>query len=222
MKERSNIFAWLGMKEEYEVLKDAEKHVDETCKTVAHLAEAVKALVAGDISAKSVAIENVRQSETEADKLLESMVRALSAGLLLPTDREDLLKFANSLDEIADATNSAARLMWFLDKPLPGDVLKQMSTSSEIIVESIHKLRQAIHAMSHDDVKAALSFCEDVGHLEHQADDQKRHMIEAVLRADLTPPYLLICYNLAQSLEGITDRISVVADLINLLSVKAK
>ncbi len=222
MKDRTNILTWLGMKEEYEVLKDAEKHIDETCKTVAHLAEAVKALVAGDVSAKSVAIENVRQSEREADKLLANMIKALSEGLLMPTDREDLLKFVSSLDEIADWTNSAARLMWFLDKKLPEEILKQMSISSELIVEAIAKLRQAIHAMSHADTKTVLSFCDDVEGLEHQADDQKRHMIGAILEADLTPPYLLVCYNLGESLEGITDKIAAVADIIGLLTVKSK
>lgn len=222
MKERTNILAWLGMAEHNTVLRDAEAHVEETCKTVSYLVEAVKALVSGDVNAKTVAIENVRQSEREADKLLSRMVRELSEGLLLPPDREDLLRFARALDKVADWTNSAARLMWFLDERLPESVLKQISLSTELIVASVGKLRQAIHAISHENVQEALSFCEDVERLEHQADDQKRHLIAAILQAQLSPANLLLCYNLAEGLEGVTDQIETAADTIKMMAVKSR
>jgi predicted phosphate transport protein (TIGR00153 family) len=222
MKERTNILAWLGMAEHDTVLRDAEKHIEETCKTVAYLVEAVKALVAGDVAAKSIAIENVRQSEREADKLRARMIRELSEGLLLPPDREDLLRFARALDKIADWTNSAARLMWFLDERLPENVLKQITIGTELIVAAVGKLREAIHAVSHEQVKEALSCCEDVERLEHQADDQKRHFIGAILQAQLSPANLLLCYNLAEGLEGITDQIETAADTIKTMAVKSR
>jgi xanthosine utilization system XapX-like protein len=61
MKEIRNILGWLGMAEEQSILQDAKKHVEETYKTVAFFAEAVKSFIQGDLAAKAQAIENVGQ-----------------------------------------------------------------------------------------------------------------------------------------------------------------
>jgi predicted phosphate transport protein (TIGR00153 family) len=119
MSETRNILGWLGMAEEQSVMRDAEQHVRETCHTVAALFEAAQAFVSGDNAAKMKAIEEVRKSERAADELVWKMINKLSEGLLLPPDREDLLRFAKALDAIADSTNRAARLLGFIEKGLP-------------------------------------------------------------------------------------------------------
>jgi len=101
MGETRNILGWLGMAEEQSVMRDAEQHVRETCHTVAALLEAVQAFVSGDNAAKLKATEEVRKSERAADELVWKMINKLSEGLLLPPDREDLLRFAKALDTIA-------------------------------------------------------------------------------------------------------------------------
>ena len=68
----------------------------------------------------------------------------------------------------------------------------------------------------------ALQGCDDVERLEHEADDQKRILLDAVLHADLDPASLLLSYNLAQALEGITDRIDTASDMIKLFAVMSK
>lgn len=222
MKETSNIFGWLGAAEKHSILRDAERHIEDTCQAVAFLADAVKALVAGDHSAKGIAIENVRQSERAADKLLNRMVEQMTEGLVLPLDREDLMRLAKALDKIADSTNSAAKHLWFIEERLPDAVLTQMSAATELIVLAVQKLREAIRAMSRHEIKEAMDSCEEVERVEHEADDQKRHFLGAVLKAKLEPPMLLVCYNLAESLESVTDKVEAVSDLLKLLAVKCK
>ena len=140
MKETRNILGWLGMAEEQSILQDAQKHVEEACKTVTFFAEAVRAYIKGDLNAKTTAIENVRESEHRADQLRSKMVSELSQGLLLPPDREDLMHFVKTLDKIADWTNGAARLLGFIEKRLPDSVLKNISCATELIFNSITKL----------------------------------------------------------------------------------
>lgn len=222
MKEMRNILGWLGMAEQREIMTAAESHIAETCKTVFHLAEAVKAFVAGDLSARTVAIENVRQSERAADKLKARMIGQLSVDLLMPPDRADLIRLANALDKIADSTNRAARLLWFIEEKLPDNILKHMSVSTELIVAAVAKLRNAISAMSQNQIQAAMENCVEVERIEHEADDQKRNLLDSILRAQLQAATLLLCYNLAEALEGVTDKVETASDLINLLAVKAK
>ncbi len=222
MKETRNILGWLGMAEEQSILQDARKHVEETYKTVHYFSDAIKAFIQDNLNAKAVAIENVRQSEHEADILRSKMVSELSEGLLMPPDREDLMHFAKTLDKIADWTNGAARLLGFIEHKLPENILKNISTAAELIVTSITKLREAIQSLTKNDLKKALADCEEVDRLEHEADDQKKVLIESIIHAKLEPTSLLLTYQLAEYLEGVTDKIEDAADLIKVLAIKSK
>jgi len=222
MKEIRNILGWLGMAEEQSIIQDAQKHVEETYKTVAHFSDAVSAFIRGDLNAKAVAIENVRESEHQADILRSKMVRELSESLLLPPDREDLMHFVRNLDKIADWTNGAARILGFIEQRLPENILKNISAATELIFSSISKLKEAIAALTKNDLKRALLDCEDVDRLEHDADDQKKVLIESIIHAKLEPTSLLLCYQLAEYLEGVTDKIEDAADFIKVIAIKSK
>jgi len=222
MKEVRNILGWLGMAEEQSILQDAKKHVEETYKTVAFFADAVKAFISGDLGAKAAAIENVRQSEHQADLLRSKMIDLLSEGMLLPPDREDLMHFVKTLDKIADWTNGAARILGFIEGGIPESVLKNISSGTELIVSSVSKLRESIVALTKNDLKSAMLLSAEIDNLEHQADDQKKTMIESIIRAKLEPVSLLLTYQLAEYLEGVTDKIEDCADFIKVLAIKSK
>lgn len=222
MKEIHNILGWLGMAQEQSILMDAQKHVEETYKTVSHFIDAVKAFIKDDLQAKTVAIENVRQSEHRADILRTEMVNRLSEGLLLPPDREDLMHFAKTLDRIADWTNGASRILGFIEQKLQDNILKNISTASELIIESISSLKEAIQALIKNDLKKAIEYCEEVDRLEHDADDQKKTLIESIIHVKLEPATLLLTYQLAEYMEGVTDKIEDAADFIKVVAIKSK
>lgn len=222
MRETRNILGWLGMQEQQSILVDAQKHVDETYKTVSYFAEAVGAFIKGDLELKSIAIEKVREGEHQADILRSKMVNELSESLLLPPDREDLMHFVKTLDKIADWTNGSARLLGFIEQKLPENVLKNILTATEIIVASTSKLKEAIQAVIKNDLKKALLDCQDVDRFEHEADDQKKNLIEAIIHTKLEPATLLLSYQLAEYLEGVTDKIEDAADFIKIVAIKAK
>lgn len=222
MKERRNILGWLGMEEEQTILKDAQKHLEEASKTVTHFAEAVNAFIKGDLNAKTIAIENVRKSEHEADILQSKMVSELSEGIFLPPDREDLMHFVKTLDKIADWTNGAARILGFIEQKLPENILKNISMATELIVEAVSSLKEAIQALTKNELKKALVCCEVVAKIEHDADDQKKTLIESIIHAKLEPTSLLLTYQLAEYLEGVTDKIEDAADFIKVVAIRSK
>lgn len=222
MREVRNILGWLGMAEEQSIMQDAKKHVEETYKTVAYFSDAVKGFINGDLEAKTVAIEKVRESEHQADILRSKMVRELSESLLLPPDREDLMHFVKTLDKIADWTNGAARLLGFIEQRLPENILKNISSATELIVNSVSKLREAIYGITKNDFKKVLADCEDVDRFEHEADDRKKLLIEAIIHTKLEPATLLLSYQLAEYLEGVTDKIEDAADFVKVIAIKSK
>lgn len=222
MKGNKNIFVWLGMKQEEMVIEDAIKHTEATYQTVEWFKKAVSALIAGDLERKMEAIEQVRECEHEADELRKKMVNKLSESLLVPPDREDLMHFVKSLDRIADWTNGAARILGFIEQRLPESVLKNISAATELIFTSISKLKEGIQSLSADDLDRAIQDCDEVDRLEHEADDQKKVLIEAIIHAGLEPTSLLLTYQLAEYLEGVTDKIEDAADFIKVLAIKSK
>lgn len=222
MREMRNILGWLGMAEELSILQDAQKHVEETYRTVTYFTEAIKAFTQGDTQAKVAAIEKVRESEHKADELRSKMVNELSEGLLMPPDREDLMLFARTLDNIADWTNGAARILGFIEQKLPENILKNILSATDLIFASVSKLKEAIESLTKNDLKKALKDCEEIDRFEHEADDQKKCLIESIIHAKLEPTSLLLTYQLAEYLEGVTDKIEDAADLIKVLAIKSK
>jgi hypothetical protein len=210
------------MAQEQAILQDAQKHVEETYKTVSFFTEAVKAFIQGDLQAKTIAIESVRNSEHKADVLRSKMVSELSEGLLLPPDREDLMRFVKSLDRIADWTNGAARILGFIEEK-PGDnILKNISLGTDLIFRSISRLKDALQSLAKNDFKKALEYCEEVDRIESEADDQKKLLIEAIIHTKLEPATLLLSFNLAEYLEGVTDKIEDAADFIKVAVIKSR
>ncbi len=222
MREIRNILGWLGMAEEQSFMEDAQKHVEETHKCVLFFADAVRAFTVGNLSLKTTAIENVRQSEHKADILRSKMIEKLSGGILMPPDREDLMLFIKTLDQIADWTNGAARILGFIEEKLPENILKNISTGTDMIVESVSKLKDAIQALIKNDLKKALADCMEVDRIEHDADDQKKTLIESIIHAKLEPTSLLLSYQLAEYLESVTDKIEDAADFVKVVAIKSK
>ena len=220
MKKMRNLLGWLGDEQKRGVLQDAEMHVEETCKTVAFLSEAIKAHIAGDLAGGIAAVRQIKESERRADKLRAKMISECFGDLLMPTDREDLMHFARALDRIADNTLRAGRILSLIEERLPESVLRDIAISTELVVRGVDHLDNAVRALITNDTEAALAACEEVERCEHEADDQKRSLLLSVLHANLDAPRLLLCYNLAEALEGITDRIDDVADILKLFALR--
>ena len=220
MRKMKNIFTWFVDAGEKSIIKDAETHIEETFKTVKYFAEAVKSFINRDLNAKAVAIENVRESEHRADVLKARMINKIAESLLVPPDREDLMRFVKTLDKIADWTQGSARLLGFIEAKFPDDVLHNMAAAAGLIVSAVTKLRESMLAFLAGDLPRALSKIDDIDRLEHEADDRKKDLIDAILRAQLDPNSLILMFHLADYMEGVTDQINTAADFIKIIAIK--
>ena len=220
--ESRNIFGWLGMKQEEAMLRDAQQHVDITYETVVNFKKSVKAYMDGDFKQRAKLIDEVRKNEREADVLRSKMVDILSESPLLPPDREDLMHFVKTLDRIADWTCGTARLLNFLEEKLPEEIMRNILIATDIIFESISKLKDSIHTITNNNLEQAIKDCRAVEECESKADDQKQALISAIIHSKLEANKLIIVYHLAETLEGITDKIEDAADFIKIVAIKTR
>lgn len=222
MRESGNIFNWLGMKREQEILSLSTQHVISVLMCAKTFQEAVEKYAEGDQGAKLALIEKVRSYEHSADQMRIEMVRRISEGVISPVDREELLKFALTVDRIADWTNGAARMLVFLEKPLPNGITDNIHASSVSIVRAIEDLKGAIDALLSSKNQEAIERSLAANRIESEEDDRKQDTLSKILHAKISTPELLVVYNLAEQLEGITDKVEDASDFVRIIAVKSK
>ncbi len=222
MKEMRNIFGWLAMQEEQNILSDAKNHVAEAQQTIEFFAEAIRAFLAGDLQAKTAAIQKVKESEHRADVLKATIIDHLTQGILHPPDREELFAFVKTVDSIANRTNTAAKLLSFIEEQPPQNVLKNISVGTDHVINAVAVLANAIEAATKNDLDKALEHCNEILRIEHLADEQKTILLEAIFHASLSPQNLLLCYHLADRLEDITDKIRDTISFIKVIVIRSK
>lgn len=222
MRQSGNIFNWLGRKEEEEVLSLATQHVDNVLMCAKQFEEAVRKYADDDNGGKLALIEQVRASERNADNMRIEMIRRISESVVPPVDREELLKFTLTVDRIADWINGAARMLVFLERPLPNGITQGFHDSAQSIVRAVEDLKGAVNALLSGKTKEAIELTIDAHRIESQEDDRKQDTLGKILRSSIPAPQLLVAYNLAEQLEGITDKIEDASDFVRIIAVKTK
>lgn len=165
-----------------------QRHGEAVCATVEELGQVVRAYVAGE----EFSIEEVSRLEHEADEIKSEIRAHLPSGLLMPVSRSDLLEFLWQQDEIADHSQSAAKILSLLRPELPqglGESLltlqgKMLETSKEylqMVSELGDVLETAFAKRQIDDVVRHLA---EVNRLEHEADLLEDRAIRLIYKAE--------------------------------------
>jgi len=159
-------------------------HAEKVCATVEELGRVVQAYVARE----EFSIDEVSRLEHEADEIKSEIRAHLPSGLLMPVSRSDLLEFLWQQDEIADHSQSTAKILALLRPDLPRELEegllklqeKMLQTSREyleMVGELSDVLETAFAKRQIDDVVRHLG---KVNRLEHEADELEHRAIELI------------------------------------------
>ena len=215
-----NVFEWLGMKKEEEVIKSAQGHLEKVYASVQELQRAVDAFIAGNVVEMRQHIHLVAEYEHEADLIRRGLMTELAQVGISPTDRGDLITLVTRIDAIADWAHTADRLLALWEGPLPekmGDELKLFMGTS---LSSVEKLKSAVLALGKESKERILDMCSEVEAAEEVADDQRRELLRLMIHTTFDAAHMIIFHDLIESIEGISDAAEVVADSIRILAVE--
>lgn len=165
-----------------------QRHAEAVCATVEELGRVIRAYVAGE----EFSIAEVSRLEHEADEIKSEIRAHLPSGLLMPVSRSDLLEFLWQQDEIADYSQSTAKILALLRPNLPRELEESLLELQEKMLETSKKYLQMIGELSDvletafakrqiDDVVRHLA---EVNRLEHEADLLENQAIELIYRAE--------------------------------------
>ncbi|MBI5573445.1 MAG: TIGR00153 family protein [Elusimicrobia bacterium] len=215
-----NIFEWIGMKEEKEVLEHSREHFDKVLQTVKELEKAVNAYVSGDTVNMRDRIHNVAKLEHEADIIRRKLMMDVTKGVILPEDRGDLMNFVTRVDAIADWSHTAGRFLALWEGVLPENFGKELEIFVETTVGAVEKLKNVVEAVGKESEQKILELCTAVESAEETADDQHRDILKIILKSNLSVSQVIVAHDLIEAIENISDAAEIVADSLRILAVE--
>jgi len=221
-------FRLVGRKER-QVLELISDHFGIVVKTVQQLKPLLESAKAGDWNSVQEISDKVAELETLADGLHREAVVAISQGAFFSGTREDFLELIEENDEVADATQNAARILAespmdqrsFLilyedQKATVNDLFATQQSSVMLLEESIGSLES--------DAQVAVTKSLLVERAEEEADEIKNRLIKRIFshKSDLEVLTLLQLRDFVLKLDEIADAAEDSSDLVITLVAKAE
>ncbi|NLN28116.1 MAG: TIGR00153 family protein [Firmicutes bacterium] len=215
-----NIFAWIGARDGRRVLVEVDKHVEKVREVVRLLKDQLTACAAGDMDANRTLHGQVVEAERVADQIRRDLLASLSEGLLLPSERDDLVRFIERLDYIADQANGASRILVLFDTPFPEELAGDLKRFAELLITGTERLKDALDTLYRGTAAETLQKCTEVEEVEEECDRQKAELLSRIFAMDLSAARLLMIHDLIEAMEETADQTEDTADVIRTLAVR--
>lgn len=161
-------------------------------------------------------VTEIKFVEHKGDELVHRLMMKLNQTFITPFDREDIHELASALDDVLDLVDGVAgRLLTYKVKEVtPG--ARQLS---KVILHGAELLLKAVTQLSKPD--NILECCEQISHLEEEADRIKGECIARLFENSVDPIEIIKWKEIYEVLEGTTDKCEDAADVLEAVVLKA-
>lgn len=219
----ANFFSWIGMREERQMLVQVRDHVNKVREVVGLLKEALEAASRGASDEVAQIHQRLSDSEREADEIRRKLLSALTEGLLLPPDRDNLVQLIERIDHVADAAHGASRVLALFDGYVPEKaVMDALIEMSDVLIKAVDGLGEAMVSLYKGAAKETLEKCTEVEEYEEDCDRRKADLLRLIFNLDLSASRLLLLHDLIGCMEDTADKAEDSCDVIRNLAVKLK
>jgi len=222
MEKSRNIFSWIGLKEEKEVLALVRLHIEKSFECIKDMKEVFTTIEKKDFGSKTEAIRKAKEHEHQGDEIRRKITTELTHVMFSPPDREDLMSLNERINDIADGAKSVARFLEFINEPLDEPLINHLIEDGTIAVEAGEKLEKAVEFLIENNPESIFELCNQIEELEDEGDDKKRELLKDLVESGTQGPMLIILYEIIEGAEGVIDSINRVGELIRILGVKSK
>jgi uncharacterized protein Yka (UPF0111/DUF47 family) len=177
-------------------------------------------LIGGDVKDIQASLERMRTAEEEVENLRRKITREVAEIGSLMVYREDVLRAAYLMDDIAGYISGVAfRLanmkITSLKKGKFDEDLKQLIG---MVVDTIFKLNEMARALSINPV-STIELAQDVQKLERQVDARYRAIIIKALNEISVTKDLLLLKDAIEGIEGMADKCQETSDSLTILAL---
>jgi len=212
-------------------LKGVDERLREHIRLVCEATNLLSDLIAGckdkNWAIVSRVAEKVAMVEREADDVKRKVEVGLYSGIIFVGLKEDFLRLAEAVDDIADKAKDAARVL-ATREPTKEEVGILFECSPDITkmiagtISIVERLRDAI-AMVDRDAKGALKIAHEVEKMEESLDDQKLKLIKHLTANEgmLSTLTYLQMRDFIFQLDMVADAAEEASDVLTSMIVKA-
>jgi uncharacterized protein len=184
------------------------------------LSTLTSSLVKGDEKEIQMCLERMRNTEEEVENLRRKITREVAEIGSLMANREDILRTAYIIDDIAGYISGVA----FRLANMKASSLKKASFDEDLkqlvsmVVDTIFKLNEMGRALSINPANA-IDLAQDVQKLERQVDAKYRAVIIKALSEISSTKDLLLLKDAVEGIEGMIDKCQEASDSFTILAL---
>lgn len=199
------------------VLQDEVRNVLDA---VRDLSQAYDSLIHNDQEGLHSAIEKIRKSEEDAESLRRTLTRELAEIGTMLMNREDLLRTAYDVEEIAGYISGIA----FRFKQITPNILQKNrldEACGELIdaaIESVNHLNRVVHALSVNPMNA-IDMAYEVQKVERDVDVKYRTLIAKVFKEVDSIKDLIVLKDIIEGIEDLSDRCLAASDSMTIVAL---
>ena len=187
-------------------------------------AHAFMAMMRGysDVAERERHAAEVDVAERAADKVTAEVHRLLHRTFITPLDGEQIRSLVNSMDDIADMLQDTTEVLSLYNvERVSEDVLRLTEISVRCCERVQHVVGLLARLREPSVAEAALKTCEEIDHLESDADRVMRAAMSRLFRDDVDARELIKLKAIYEHLETISDRCPDVANVVEGIILEA-
>ncbi len=185
-----------------------------------HIVEGARAFMAmienyADLTERERQAALVIAAEHKGDKITAEVNRLLHKTFITPLDREQIHGLINAMDDVLDLLQDTTETLNLYDVH---HITEEALRLGQLSARCCERVQHAVSLLGRiSDVKAsegAIKICEEIDHLESDADRVMRSAMSKLFRNEPDVRELIKLKAIYEMLESITDRCEDVANLI--------
>jgi len=208
-------------KKEQMVIELFYQHLDSIENTIVKMIELIQSMKNNEYEKVKELSEVVRQAETTADKIRRKAEMEMYTGAFLPNFRGDLLGIIESLDKIANKTETVADEIELQNLKIPSELFENFEMLAKKSLETFQALKDAAEEMF-EDFDSASQKITDTEKFEHEADEIERDTIRKIFSLDIPLAEKIQLKKLVHRIADISDTSEDVSDRIQIILYKRK
>ncbi len=217
------LFGWFAPKRGENVLEMVEKHLELTQNAAISLYKMVEIAAESDQKQGSIVFTDISKFEREADELRRNMVRELTESEMFPEERDDLMELVRAVDQVADWSKEAGRILRTFPFEKAPDSLKTATLNmAKANVDCVKVLGQSIHAL-HSNPSQVLQLADQVEMLEETIDDlygEIRFLFAAEKFNGFSVGSQILMNEFFDAIETVADWCENSADIVRAIAVR--
>jgi len=163
-------------------------------------------------------VDEIAKLEDEGDTITHQIIHRLNLTFVTPFDREDIVRLAESLDDVVDFIHAAATRMFIyrIDRSTP-----RAKELADILVQATTEIEKAMPLLRHRaELGKVLPRCVEINRLENTADEVYRSALAELFDETKDMAQIIKWREIYEHLETATDRCEDVSNALEGVALK--